>query len=411
VSGDPTIGARIRTLREAAGFQSQELARVVGLDPSAMSNIETGKRSVKSSELAKIAEALRVSPLALLDEDSLPARMPVAARAAAGAVGTGTAYPRLIALSELHQVLDDAGIARAPHLPRPPTSGLTDWKSVANNLATWVTQQLDVDEDPELRFSALADAIEDQLGVDVIVEPHPGDPLVGAAISDEKFPLIFVNADSPTPRALFTLAHELGHLLAGHGEPIAVDDDLSGRNEVERLANAFAASFLMPEANIRDVIEKWGRGAEALAQMTYQFGVSLQSLIYRLHNLQIINAPTRDRLESVGWHRLLSAIEKREVAERLGPNVLRSLVARQGDRPAYRAPGWLAERAFAGYRKGIISVRPLAGLLHVDPSELMNSDTDMFDTTSKDILNAGVTAPATINGAASDNDLYGGTPV
>src|SRR5262249_15476381 len=55
---DATIGAQVRALRERAGFQSQELAKQVGIDPSAMSNIERRKRSLKSDELAKIAEAL-----------------------------------------------------------------------------------------------------------------------------------------------------------------------------------------------------------------------------------------------------------------------------------------------------------------------------------------------------------------
>ena len=43
-------------------MQSQELAARLGIDPSAMSNIERGRRSVKTQELMKIAEALSVSP-------------------------------------------------------------------------------------------------------------------------------------------------------------------------------------------------------------------------------------------------------------------------------------------------------------------------------------------------------------
>ena len=45
------LGARIRAARERTGMQSQELAVRIGIDPSAMSNIESGKRSLKTREL------------------------------------------------------------------------------------------------------------------------------------------------------------------------------------------------------------------------------------------------------------------------------------------------------------------------------------------------------------------------
>lgn len=408
VATDTSIGARVRTLREAVGIKSQDLAAIVGIDPSAMSNIERGKRSVKTNELARIAAALSVSPLALLDDDSLPARMPVAPRTAGGLIGTGTAYPRLVALSELHQILEDAGISNESGLDGVPKVDAARWKAAAEHLATWAMTALGNVGAGDARFMTVADSIEDRLGVDVLVEGHQGDALAGAAISDPAFPLIFVNADQPIPRALFTLAHELGHLLAGHGEPIALDEDLSGRNEVERLANAFAATFLMPEHKIRATIERRGRGVEALAWMTYEFGVSFESLIYRLHNLQIVNAEGRDALRRVGWHGLLNMIERGDAADSLGPEVRRSLVGRLGSQPERRAPRRLVERALQGYRKGALSIRPLAGLLDEDP-DLLLGQVERLDPAAADILRPEVsTAPAD---GASDDDLYGGSPV
>src|ERR1700687_39784 len=111
------VGARIRDLRERAEMQSQQLAAKVGIDPSAMSNIERGKRSVKTDELARIADALGVSPLAILSPDSLLARMPVAARVQVAQLSDGSAVKRLTALAELNEVLSEGGM--------PPTHKLT----------------------------------------------------------------------------------------------------------------------------------------------------------------------------------------------------------------------------------------------------------------------------------------------
>ena len=49
----------------------------------------------------------------------------------------------------------------------------------------------------------------------------------------------------------------------------------------------------------------------------------------------------------------------------------RTLLGRLGTRPEQRPPEWLTVRAFAGYRQGVLSVRPLAGLLGVDPDDLL----------------------------------------
>src|SRR5215203_295452 len=54
------VGAEIRRLREAKGWSGAQLAVYAGMAPSAVSQIETGKRNPNSGSLAKIAKALEV---------------------------------------------------------------------------------------------------------------------------------------------------------------------------------------------------------------------------------------------------------------------------------------------------------------------------------------------------------------
>jgi Zn-dependent peptidase ImmA (M78 family)/DNA-binding XRE family transcriptional regulator len=408
---ESALGARIRALREQAGMQSQELASRLGIDPSAMSNIERGRRSVKTGELMKIAEALSVSPLALLDEDSLPARMPVAPRRDGESSSIkGPAYSRLLAMSEIHAVLSDAGIATANNLREAPQAGHGHWKAEADVLARWATGYLGVDCAGIERFTELAKAIEDRLRVDVLVEKYPDDPLSGAAITDRAFPLIFVNSQHPTPRALFTLAHELGHLLIGHNGSITVDDNFVGDTPTERQANAFAAEFLMPENKVDDYIRRYDRGPESLARMIYDFDVSFESLVFRLHNLRKIDAAGRDRLREVGWQGLLSVIERSDLQERLGPEISMRLISRLGRHPADRPPIWLASRCFAGYRQGVISVRPLAGLFNVDADFFLDRIQE-HDEKSAEVLERVEEPPSDDQLSDDDDELFAGSPV
>lgn len=392
-------------------MQSQELAARVGIDPSAMSNIESGKRSVKTGELVQIAEALSVSPLSLLDENSLPARLQIAARRD-GDQGTleGAAYARLRALSEIHAVLSDAGLTTDNNLAEVPELAHPSWKAAAEDLAQRVTQFLGVEKTAGInRFPAVADAIERFLRVDVLVEKYADDPLSGAAITALEFPLIFVNSKHPTPRCLFTLAHELGHLLLGHDGAITVDDNLDGATPGERQANAFAAAFLMPADKVRGYITEYGRGAESLARMLYDFGVSFESLTYRLHSLRQIDDAGRDNLREIGWEGLLQVVEGSDLRDRIGAEMAVHLISRQGRHPAERPPVWLASRCFEGYRRGVISVRPLAGLFKYDPDAFLDRIDEAGAKSAEMLLERVEEAPS--QEYVSDDDLFTGSPV
>lgn len=68
------LGQRIADLRSQRGVSQRRLAEVLGLDPSALSRIESGERGLAVSELVALAEFLGVDIDALLrDEvDALP---------------------------------------------------------------------------------------------------------------------------------------------------------------------------------------------------------------------------------------------------------------------------------------------------------------------------------------------------
>src|SRR5438128_1637077 len=167
------LGARIRDLRDRAEMQSQQLAAKVGLDPSAMSNIERGKRSVKTEELELIAAALGISPLAILNEDSLLARLPIAPRVQGEAPPDSAAFARLTALAELHELLAEHGIPALPRISDAPRVDTVRWLETAELLAGWAQDKLPSSEHAADRFSELAEGIEMELGIDVLVESAP----------------------------------------------------------------------------------------------------------------------------------------------------------------------------------------------------------------------------------------------
>lgn len=85
------------------------------------------------------------------------------------------------------------------------------------------------------------------------------------------------------PRALFTVAHEFGHLALAHRRG-AFNRDTSVRCEIwedsEWQANQFAAEFLMPLNLIRQA------GASSATQIAQMFGVSGQAAETRFNKLR-----------------------------------------------------------------------------------------------------------------------------
>lgn len=359
------IGRRVQQLRLDSGAALGDVAGALGVSPLELSAIESGSREIGDTELTTFADLVGVSELAILEPDSLLGRIAVAPRAGDETSSTRAAYRRLTALAEVHHVLHVGGHEAQPRVANVPDDGTGRWLNRANRLAEWAGERLgDLTSDPleTDRFAALAAAIECQFGVDVMVESLGEDGPLGMSMTDPEFPFILINADVIRPRSAFTLAHELGHVLAGDGSEIKIDEDLRGDNDEERLANAFAAALLMPEGRVNSLIEEHGRDAKCLAMMILCFGVSFESLIYRLHNLQVINAAGRDALRNAGFHGLLRALDDTEESAML-------LAARE--RPARKPPRHLTTRCISGIWDGTISAAPLAGLLGVETDDLV----------------------------------------
>jgi transcriptional regulator with XRE-family HTH domain len=70
--GMAEVGAEIRRLREAKGWTGAQLAVYAGMAPSAVSQIETGRRNPNSGSLAKIAKALEVEVRDLFPKGQAP---------------------------------------------------------------------------------------------------------------------------------------------------------------------------------------------------------------------------------------------------------------------------------------------------------------------------------------------------
>lgn len=108
------------------------------------------------------------------------------------------------------------------------------------------------------------------------------DRISGVLIVTDDYIAIGVNKNHPKTRQRFTIAHELGHFLLGHGSGMCKDGVIQNKNK-ERNANHFAAELLMPLDKINVMIE-YGFSKELMAE---SFGVSIDAITLRLKHLRL----------------------------------------------------------------------------------------------------------------------------
>lgn len=115
----------------------------------------------------------------------------------------------------------------------------------------------------------------------------------GFALYDDNAPLIFINGNDSTSAQIFTLCHELGHIVLGQS---GVSDVVKNNTKkIEKWCNEFAANILMPKNDVIDTFDQYINISQFLQDATKMFHVSANALLLRIYNLNLIDKDTFDK--------------------------------------------------------------------------------------------------------------------
>lgn len=146
---------------------------------------------------------------------------------------------------------------------------------------------------PYEALNAWRDAIE-RTGILVTqMEQIPPSEASGFSLADRPLPVIVANLKDSPRRRVFTLLHEVAHVLLKQGGLCDLDD-YSERNqatvEIERFCNAVAAAALVPKSALLAQVRRhekddptWSH--EELRTLASRFGVSQEAILGRLLSL------------------------------------------------------------------------------------------------------------------------------
>ncbi|WP_328900880.1 XRE family transcriptional regulator [Streptomyces sp. NBC_00441] len=327
---------RVRSLMNSAGMTQTQLAEAIGITKPKLSLSLSGERRFSTFELAAIAERFGTT-VDYLVSGKQPSTAALAARDDSHKTPAWeVAVKRAETLDETDAALNDLGVTRAPSpltgWERPALSGLAigDGPTLADAARALLTCEFRADMPGE---------IEGAFGIHVTAQSL-GPGFDGLSWRSEDSRIIVINTDVAWSRQRFTLAHELGHHLAGDVDTqgLLVDTNVmsTGHRIPEMRANAFAAALLMPEREIRERIT--GRVTPSLfASLVGLCLVSSDALAWRLKNLGLVDETERSELSRMsaveaadegGWSDRYVELVRHQSRQRLPKAlVLRSLRA------------------------------------------------------------------------------------
>lgn len=311
-----------------------EAAKQLGVSRPTFVQIEAGNRSVSSLELDKLAflfgrDIRELVADSFQEESSLSALF----RAQADVGGEPTLLEKLREcmalgreLTNLEHLLgidrDLSAVASYP-LPAPKTR----WEAIrqGQRLAEEERRRLGLGHAPLPDMSELLESQSVRTGlVDL------PDDFSGLTLSDRKIGLFVVaNRVHHYLRRRFSFAHEYAHVVVDRDRFGLVSRTSERDDLVEVRANAFAASFLMPEDGVRQFVTGLGKGkpSRAFAEvfdeagsvnvegrsepgtqalqlydvvlLAHHFGVSRLSVLFRLRNLRLVTEAELDHLKAL----------------------------------------------------------------------------------------------------------------
>ena len=301
----PVVAERLREARRARGLSQEQVAAALGVSRPTLVNVEQGRRAPRPEELVTLARLYgrRVHELTRASRPvlSVTARF----RSADGAVDGDTAA----AVDDLQRLADDVvaleesvGASASRRYPEPYDTAGLPLDLAAQQVAGAERQRLDLGDGPLLR---LRQVLEDDVGIRVFAITLAPKVAGLFALAEPAGACVAVNAAHPHERQRWTLAHEYAHFLTTRTEAEVTRLHPGRASRDERLADAFAAHFLMPTTGVTRRFQNLRRSrgtftTAELLQMAATYEVSAETMAHRLEGLRLVGSGWWDWLKDQG---------------------------------------------------------------------------------------------------------------
>lgn len=295
----------LRWARESLGYTTNDVAKTLKRSIEVVEGWESGNLAPTYAQLERLAYQVYKRPIALFFFPEPPAEknvvtelrtlpeFEIAKLSADTRYAFRQAQAMQVALRELndgknpgsHQIQRDVSIHNDIQ-PRELAGVVREYLGI-----TLLTQTSW--KNTEVALKRWRDLIQDK-GIFVFKRSLKQREISGFCLVDEEFPVIFLNNSNTDTRQIFSLFHELAHILLQANGVTKLDDryisDLpKSLRHIELFANQFAAECIVPH---HDFIKQLGQGPfddPLYASLANRYSVSREVILRRVLDLGLID--------------------------------------------------------------------------------------------------------------------------
>ncbi len=322
------LAKRLREARERAGFTQEDAAKALGLVRPAISQIESGRRKVSSIELIALSRLYGRSPQSFFEgsfeRDGIAfiwRSIPEARKDPAIQKEMGRGVEIINAILELEKRLGQN---------RPNSISPTRYVQSVRTKWEAIVQGQDIAAQERNRLNLGTAPIDDPSSILIsqgilVLGINLPSGISGFTFRSGPALVCAVNTDDPWVRQRYSLVHEYCHAICDMEDiPGVVTRVENAKDYREVRADVFAACFLMPEEGVKsflasrgkaipsripapqmireELIDYEARRKEQVREIDFidavimarTYGASLESAIWRLRNLNLINAEKQE---------------------------------------------------------------------------------------------------------------------
>ena len=301
---NPTI---VKWARERSGYTLEDVATSLNRDVETISDWESGEQAPTYVQLEKLADKYK-RPVAMFFFPEPPHETDFVGQLALRSseieqldpgirILLRQARARQLSLMELNM---DANPAETkifrdlhPQLGDSPTE-----------LAQQTRAYLDISIDTQAGWNSAKEALGNWLesveekGIFVFKAAFQNDSVDGFCLVHEQFPVIYLNNSRSSVRQIFSLFHELAHLLLGENGITRGINPVG--EQIEVFCNQFAAEFLVPSGDFETRFNDSLYDDTAIEELARHYKVSRPVILLKLVNRGIFTSEDY-RQKTVQW--------------------------------------------------------------------------------------------------------------
>lgn len=319
-------GVVLKWAREKQGLSYGDVASRLKCSPKAVEAWEKGKGVPTFQQAETLAYSVYKRPLAVFylpeppKEPTLKEEFRVLPEAELESLLADTrfkvrlAHSYSLSLAELNDGRNPADVRIFEQVKLKPDMNLV-------GAADLVRQSLNISLDRQVAWKDTDAALKgwreavETAGVYVFKQSFKQKSISGLCLVDKEFPVILINNSTPFTRQIFTLIHELCHILLGVGTVSLLDDWNTagfdpGAKALEVFCNALAGELLVPASDFGAQAPKGSKADDGLVQrLANRYHVSRETILRRFLDRGLVT-PSAYKQRAAEWARQAMRIKK-----------------------------------------------------------------------------------------------------